>query len=80
MAKTVFTTKKAHHNIYFYIISIVLVLLLGFLIFRAIIFFVKNTDNILSNNAGSLEKKKEFNIQSFEEIKQKIKNKGSLIK
>gem|GEM_PF-5061592 len=44
---------------------------LGFLIFKTTTFFVKNANDILNDNKGVLEKKKEFNMQAFEDLKAK---------
>jgi hypothetical protein len=64
-----FVTKKSYNNIYFLLISILLIVLLGVVISKTITFFVVNTDGILNNSNGALASQKEFNMKAFEDLK-----------
>jgi len=66
-----FITKKHNTNTAFWTVSVFLLIGLGFLIFKTTTFFVKNANDILNDNKGVLEKKKEFNMQAFEDLKAK---------
>ena len=63
--------KKSKKNLYYLIVSIILVATFGFLIVRSIYFLINNADKILDVNTGTLEKKKEFDLNTLEQIKQK---------
>lgn len=64
-----FVTKKSYNNIYFLVASIILIFILGFVILKTVAFFVVNTDKILDNSNGVLNKRKEFNMKAFEDLK-----------
>ncbi len=66
-----FVIKKSYHNVYFLVISVIILILLGVLISKTVTFFIVNTDEILSNSEGTLDKKKEFNMKAFEDLKAK---------
>ena len=66
-----FVTKKYNSNISFWVISVLLMIVLGFLISKTVTFFVKNANDILNDNQGVLDKKKEFNMKAFDDLKSK---------
>jgi len=69
--KNQFFIPKKNSNLYFLIISILLVGICCFVLFETIGFLIKNANDILGVNAGKLEKTKDFNMKGFEELKAK---------
>jgi len=66
-----FITKKYNTNTAFWIVSVILLVVLGFLVSKTMTFFIQNTNDILNDNKGVLEKQKTFNMQAFEDLKAK---------